>query len=255
MKDRKTTTTHRHKPIPMLYGSEGKRFIERAKNPPKLLEEEVERMKKNYEIFKAAEKRGELERMNENLPYIEVKSAIYIMELSLLITFSNGFERVIDFSGFLKRHPHPRHDKYMKPANFKKFKVENGNISWGKNHDLAFPVAALYKGDLELCCDEEISSIYQTTVHTFRAELNIGDVVYVIKTNIDCTNKIKRTRIDDIRYSCASNKIEYSTEDVNHFEGQGWFSSVYSKSENQENFTDIIFLRRKDAKEYLDRYL
>ncbi|MBP3467409.1 MAG: hypothetical protein J6K01_07350 [Paludibacteraceae bacterium] len=43
MKDRKTTTTH--KPIPMLYGSEGKRFIERAKNPPKLPEDEVERMK------------------------------------------------------------------------------------------------------------------------------------------------------------------------------------------------------------------
>ena len=113
------------------------------------------------------------------------------------------------------------------------------------------------KEAIELVVEKEIKdeSRHTTTVHTFRAELNIGDVVYVIKTNIDCTNKIKRTRIDDIRYSCASNKIEYSTEDVNHFEGQGWFGSVYSKSENQENFTDIIFLRRKDAKEYLDRYL
>ena len=56
MKDRKTTTTHRHKPIPMLYGSEGKRFIERAKNPPKLPEEE-ERMKKATALTYTKEKR------------------------------------------------------------------------------------------------------------------------------------------------------------------------------------------------------
>ena len=57
MKDRKTTTTHRHKPIPMLYGSEGKRFIERAKNPPKLPEEEVERMKMATALTYTKEKR------------------------------------------------------------------------------------------------------------------------------------------------------------------------------------------------------
>lgn len=46
------------RPIPMIFGAEGRRFMERAKNPPKLSKEEIEQMKKDYEIFKAAIERG-----------------------------------------------------------------------------------------------------------------------------------------------------------------------------------------------------
>lgn len=55
-RDKYLTTGFR--PIPMLFGAEGRRFMERAKNPQKLPREEVERMRKDAEIFKAAIERG-----------------------------------------------------------------------------------------------------------------------------------------------------------------------------------------------------
>ena len=79
---------------------------------------------------------------------IKVTSAEYNGGLSLLIRFSDGTERVVDFSGFLREHPHPQHDKYAIPANFRKFTLRFGNVIWGKNADLCFPVHALYIGDL-----------------------------------------------------------------------------------------------------------
>ena len=54
----------------------------------------------------------------------------------------------------LRRHPHPQYNRYKSEKNFKKFKIENGNIVWGKNWDLIFPIGALYAGNLEFCCDE-----------------------------------------------------------------------------------------------------
>jgi exopolysaccharide biosynthesis protein len=35
-------------------------------------------------------------------------------------------------------------NKYLKPANFKKFYIENGNIVWGKNWDLMIPIENLF---------------------------------------------------------------------------------------------------------------
>ncbi|WP_366107231.1 hypothetical protein [Spirosoma sp.] len=54
--------------------------------------------------------------------------------------------QVIDFGPFLSAHSHPQHDKYRKLANFKRFKIERGNVVWGKDWDLIFPVAQLHQG-------------------------------------------------------------------------------------------------------------
>ncbi len=43
--------------------------------------------------------------------YIYVVSADYAGGLSLNIHFSDGLERVVVFSDFFVRHPHPQHDK------------------------------------------------------------------------------------------------------------------------------------------------
>lgn len=50
------------RPIPMIFGAEGRRFMERAKNPPRLSKDEMDRINRNYEIYKAAEERGRLKR-------------------------------------------------------------------------------------------------------------------------------------------------------------------------------------------------
>lgn len=46
------------------------------------------------------------------------------------------------------KNSHPQYNKYATPALFKKFKIEGGNIVWGKNWDLMFPVEQLHTGIL-----------------------------------------------------------------------------------------------------------
>jgi hypothetical protein len=77
---------------------------------------------------------------------IKIVKAQYIDGYNVLLTFSDGVEREIDFGFFLLSHPHPAWDKYREIKNFKKFKIENGNIVWGKNWDLIFEMWDLYKG-------------------------------------------------------------------------------------------------------------
>lgn len=47
---------------------------------------------------------------------------------------------------FIRRHPHPQYNKYLDPRKFRRFAIENGNIVWGKNWDLIFPVEQLHDG-------------------------------------------------------------------------------------------------------------
>ena len=49
---------------------------------------------------------------------------------------------------FIRKHPHPQYNSYLKEPKFKKFKVENGLLVWGKNWDLIFPSEDLYHGHL-----------------------------------------------------------------------------------------------------------
>ena len=73
-----------------------------------------------------------------------IQQANYISELKVELKFNDGTIRNVDFSNFLLNHPHPQYNKYLKPANFKKFYIENGNIVWGKNWDLMIPIENLY---------------------------------------------------------------------------------------------------------------
>lgn len=77
---------------------------------------------------------------------IAVKEARYIKEYRLEIVFTNGKKRIVDFKEFFNTHNHPQYNKYKKTDNFKQFKIENGNIIWGKDWDMIFPVYDLYQG-------------------------------------------------------------------------------------------------------------
>ena len=84
---------------------------------------------------------------------IMVTDATYIQGYRIKIAFSDNSSRVIDFEPFLKENPHPQWNKYNNINLFKKFKIENGNLVWGRNWDLIFPVYGLYTGNLlEPCC-------------------------------------------------------------------------------------------------------
>ena len=77
---------------------------------------------------------------------ISIKEAKYASAFKLEIIFNDGNKKTVDFGDFLQSHSHPQFNKYKKINNFKRFKIENGNIVWGKDWDMIFPVYDLYKG-------------------------------------------------------------------------------------------------------------
>jgi len=79
---------------------------------------------------------------------ISVVSAQYIEDYKVRIMFSDHTWQAVDFKPFLFAYNRGYYDKYRKPATFKQFKIEEGNIVWGKNWDLLFPVEELYKAKI-----------------------------------------------------------------------------------------------------------
>ena len=79
-----------------------------------------------------------------------VTHAEYIEGYKVKVDFNDGVEKIVDFSDFLIKHPHPQHNKYKDLKLFKQFKIEIGTIVWGKNWDLIFPVEQLHKGKITL---------------------------------------------------------------------------------------------------------
>lgn len=80
---------------------------------------------------------------------ISVSNAAYIDGYKLEVEFNDNKKRVVDFGNFLNTHSHPQYNKYKKTENFRKFKIENGNIVWGKDWDMIFPVYDLYLGKID----------------------------------------------------------------------------------------------------------
>jgi hypothetical protein len=79
---------------------------------------------------------------------IYVAEATYVKDLILNIMFNDGTAQKIDFRYFLQHHPHPQYDQYRNPEKFKNFQLAEGNIVWGKNWDLIFPIEQLYQGQI-----------------------------------------------------------------------------------------------------------
>jgi hypothetical protein len=68
--------------------------------------------------------------------------------LTVSLTFSDNTVQTVDIGDFIRRHPHPQYNKYLDPRKFRRFTIDNGNIVWGKNWDMIFPVEHLHAGRL-----------------------------------------------------------------------------------------------------------
>lgn len=77
---------------------------------------------------------------------LTITQAEYIDQYQVRLSFSDGTAQVVDFGPFLTNHPHPQHNKYRQLSNFKRFRIERGNIVWGKDWDLIFPISQLHQG-------------------------------------------------------------------------------------------------------------
>ena len=80
------------------------------------------------------------------MPKIGVIKAKDVGGLKVFLTFSDNTTQTVDVGDFIRRHPHPQYNKYLDPRKFNRFSRENGNIVWGKNWDLIFPIEQLYAG-------------------------------------------------------------------------------------------------------------
>jgi len=66
--------------------------------------------------------------------------------LSVCLYFNDDTTQIVNIGEFIRRHPHPQYNKYLDPRKFSRFTIENGNIVWGKNWDLVFPIEQLHSG-------------------------------------------------------------------------------------------------------------
>ena len=82
--------------------------------------------------------------LNKN---IDVASAKYLDGLRLQIFFTDESNQIIDFKEFFQKNS--QFKKYSTLANFKKFKVVSGLLTWGKDWDIVFPTYSLHQGTLD----------------------------------------------------------------------------------------------------------
>jgi hypothetical protein len=78
---------------------------------------------------------------------LEIKSAKYISDFAIQISFNNGVNRLVDFKPFLNSSLHPSIRKYLNENLFEKFDLIDGNLNWN-DYDLIFPIENLYEGRL-----------------------------------------------------------------------------------------------------------
>lgn len=76
---------------------------------------------------------------------LEAKS---VGNLTVELLFNDKTLRRINVGEFIRKHPHPQYDKYLDEREFEKFTVDDGNIVWGKDWDLIFPIEQLHLGNI-----------------------------------------------------------------------------------------------------------
>jgi len=80
-----------------------------------------------------------------------VNNARYLYDNVLWLMFSDGHQQIVDFSPFLDAVSTPSYMKdYKSEIKFSKFKIEDGNVVWGKDWDLIFPIEELYRGQISI---------------------------------------------------------------------------------------------------------
>lgn len=66
--------------------------------------------------------------------------------LTVEMKFNDNTIQRVNIGDFIFRHPHPQYDKYLDEQEFRKFIIDDGNIVWGEDWDLIFPIEQLHSG-------------------------------------------------------------------------------------------------------------
>ena len=79
---------------------------------------------------------------------LQIINAVVVGNLTVRLYFNDNSDQIVNIGDFIRRNPHPQYNKYLDEKLFKCFKIENGNIVWGKDWDLIFPIEQLHKGEI-----------------------------------------------------------------------------------------------------------
>lgn len=66
--------------------------------------------------------------------------------LCVELVFNDNTCQNVNVGQFIHSHPHPQYNKYLDEAEFEKFTIDDGNIVWGEDWDLIFPLEQLHSG-------------------------------------------------------------------------------------------------------------
>ena len=77
-----------------------------------------------------------------------ISRAEAVGNLSVNLFFSDNTSRIVNIGDYIRRHPHPQYNKYLDEKLFNTFQLEDGNIVWGEDWDLIFPIEQLHKGEI-----------------------------------------------------------------------------------------------------------
>ena len=78
---------------------------------------------------------------------ISIKNADYQGDYKIKFVFSDGAEKLIDFSEFLQSAKNPMARKYLNKDLFKNYSLVYGDIIWN-DYEMCFPIWDLYEGKL-----------------------------------------------------------------------------------------------------------
>ncbi len=80
---------------------------------------------------------------------LAVTTARHLTAYVVAVTFSDGTTQDIDFGPILDQFgPTDYRAIYRQPEYFRAFAIENGNLVWGEDWDLIFPVWKLHQNRL-----------------------------------------------------------------------------------------------------------
>ena len=93
---------------------------------------------------------------NKKEKEISIQKALYINGYDILLHFSNGTQKIINFLLLFSEYAKGDFEKYLKPSLFKKYIVDNGNIYWGSDEDIIFPASLLFNYPNSRLIKEEV---------------------------------------------------------------------------------------------------
>jgi hypothetical protein len=78
---------------------------------------------------------------------ISIQKAEYLGGYKIKFSFSDGIEKIVDFSAFLLSAKNPMTNKYLDQQLFEKFEIVSGDLVWN-DYEMCFPIWDLHEGKI-----------------------------------------------------------------------------------------------------------